>query len=314
MRKISEILSESVWGGILDRGAGNKIRKEDDINNLDGEGLYDYIKSHYKLFNTIDMAYLPESSRIDVPIFMRGGSRGLSFNYEKKVVFTNYFMPYSISGLFPKLTHRFTVKADSDENPSLYMIYPKDDVRIEVTNKFFIEVIDFLLENVPENDRCIEKIVEESVWGGILDRGAGETIRKENDVDNMDPETFKEYLKRLYKPLNSYAIIINSKGIISVPIIKKDVNCSICFNTNVEKNGISITDDIINYVNGLLNKLEHIYMVDEVDIQISKVYIISPKDESDVTNSFFIEVVNFLLKNIPDSYTKSLEIIDKNHK
>jgi len=163
--------------------------------------------------------------------------------------------------------------------------------------------------------RKLSRILGESVWGGILDRGTGEMIRKEDDVDNMDSETFKEYLEGLYKPLNPYAIITNTNNIISVPIIKIDTNYySICFNTNVEKNGITITDDIINYVNGLLNKLEHIYMVDEVDIQICKVYIISPKDGSDVTNSFFIEVVNFLLNNIPDSYTKSLEIIDKNHK
>ena len=315
MRKLSEILSESVWGGILDRGAGNKIRKEDDINNLDGEGLYDYIKSHYKLFNTIDMTYLPESSRIDVPIFMRGGSRELSFNYEKKVVFTNYFMPYSISGLFPKLTHRFTVKADSDENPSLYMIYPKDDVRTEVTNRFFIEVIDFLLENIPENDRCIEKIVEESVWGGILDRGSGETIRKEDGVDNMDPEKFKEYLKTLYKPLVDYAFISYVSEAILVPIIRRDTNSSAWFTP--DKGLITIGDDIANCTPDLLNKLEHIYMIDEHPTTLGKIYIITPKDGSEVTNSFFIEVINFLLKNIPDSgngFRKSLEIIDKNHK
>ena len=156
--------------------------------------------------------------------------------------------------------------------------------------------------------------IMESAWGDMRKRSLGETIRKEDDVDNMNPETFKDYLEKLYKPLNPYAIIINTDGIISVPIIRIDSNYSICFNTNVEKNGITITDDIINCVNGLLNKLEHIYMVDEVDIQICKVYIVSPKDGSEVTNSFFIEVVNFLLKNIPDSYTKSLEIIDKNHK
>ena len=46
MRKISEILSESVWGGILDRGTGDTVRKEDLVKT--NEELREIIKNLYK--------------------------------------------------------------------------------------------------------------------------------------------------------------------------------------------------------------------------------------------------------------------------
>ena len=154
--------------------------------------------------------------------------------------------------------------------------------------------------------------INENIWGRMLDRGSGETIKKEDDVDNMDPETFKEYLKTLYKPLVDYAFIIYASEAILVPIIRRDSNSSAWFTP--DKGLITIGDDIANCTPDLLNKLEHIYMIDEHTIKLGKIYTIAPKDGSEVTNSFFIEVVNFLLKNIPDSgngFHKSLEIIDK---
>ena len=42
-------LRESVWGGILDRGAGDKIRKEDDVDGLDFKEFSDYLKNHYEV-------------------------------------------------------------------------------------------------------------------------------------------------------------------------------------------------------------------------------------------------------------------------
>ena len=34
MKKLSNILDESVWGGMLDRSTGDSIRKEDDLTNI----------------------------------------------------------------------------------------------------------------------------------------------------------------------------------------------------------------------------------------------------------------------------------------
>ena len=162
--------------------------------------------------------------------------------------------------------------------------------------------------------RRFSKIME-SAWGDMMRRSSGDIIRKEDDVDNMDPEKFKEYLKTLYKPLVDYAFISYVSEAILVPIIRRDSNSSAWFTPDTGL--ITIGDDIANCTPDLLNKLEHIYMIDEHTMKLGKIYTITPKDGSEVTNSFFIEVINFLLKNIPDSgngFHKSLEIIDKNHK
>ncbi len=49
MRKISEILSESTWGGILDRGRGDVETKEEinDINDMNSDDFYNYLVSRY---------------------------------------------------------------------------------------------------------------------------------------------------------------------------------------------------------------------------------------------------------------------------
>ena len=41
--------------------------------------------------------------------------------------------------------------------------------------------------------------ITESIWGKVLDRGAGETVRKEDDVNNMTIEDFKDYIVRTYE-------------------------------------------------------------------------------------------------------------------
>ena len=41
--------------------------------------------------------------------------------------------------------------------------------------------------------------ITESIWGKVLDRGAGETVRKEDDIDHLDINELCEYLKTIYK-------------------------------------------------------------------------------------------------------------------
>ena len=41
-------LNESIWGKILDRGAGETVRKEDDISHLDYVEFFTYLTEHYK--------------------------------------------------------------------------------------------------------------------------------------------------------------------------------------------------------------------------------------------------------------------------
>jgi len=42
--------------------------------------------------------------------------------------------------------------------------------------------------------------IGESVWGGMLDRSVGDSIRKEDDINHLDYEEFFVYLTKKYKP------------------------------------------------------------------------------------------------------------------
>ena len=50
MKKLSKII-ESIWSDMQDRSAGITQRKEDDINLLHRDGLYDYIYALYPDLN-----------------------------------------------------------------------------------------------------------------------------------------------------------------------------------------------------------------------------------------------------------------------
>ena len=70
--------------------------------------------------------------------------------------------------------------------------------------------------------------ITESLLGKILDRGAGETVRKEDDINLLDVDEFIEYLKKSYKVLIHDRIIgfyiEDHKCKISIPIEMNDYN------------------------------------------------------------------------------------------
>ena len=41
-------LSESLWSDLQNKSLGKSVRKEDDINNLDCEGFFEYLTEHYQ--------------------------------------------------------------------------------------------------------------------------------------------------------------------------------------------------------------------------------------------------------------------------
>ena len=164
MRKLSEI-TESIWSDMQDRSAGEEIRKEDDINLLDSNGLYDYINKHYK--RIAPFAFITNiGGMLSVPV-IRGTAHNCvwySPESEIKAVSIGDGMISQVDGLLNLLYDNFSIKEINGENndgeyTTLYWVYPKDGS--EVTNKFFIDVIDFLLENIPNSPnykKSIKKI------------------------------------------------------------------------------------------------------------------------------------------------------------
>ena len=185
-----------------------------------------------------------------------------------------------------------------------------------MSNKFFLEVLDFLLDKIEYPLKpLIEKMnsLKESIWSDMQDRGTGDSVKREDDVNNLDCEGLTDYLKKHYKPLNPYAIITNAGNIISVPIIRDHTNSAIMFSCKTNK--VKMTNDITDRVHGLLRVIKNSFSIETFEGEDGngeyKVYTILPKDGSEVTNKFFIEVIDFLLYHIPGHlYKKSIIKID----
>ena len=150
--------------------------------------------------------------------------------------------------------------------------------------------------------------IKESIWSDMQDRSAGDKIRKEDDVNLLDIDGLCDYLNKHYKRTTPFAFITNIGGILSVPIIRDTANNCIMYNYKSEMKAVSIMDEIVSQVDGLLNLLYDNFSIKE----ITGLYWLSPKDGSEITNKFFIDVIDFLLENIPNSpnYKKSIKKIE----
>ena len=72
MKKLSKI-DESVWGDLRKRSSGEVTRRENDINNLDRDGLYEYIFDLYEQINPFPTPLKSQTSQtytyFSIPIF-----------------------------------------------------------------------------------------------------------------------------------------------------------------------------------------------------------------------------------------------------
>ena len=152
-------ITESVWGKILDRGAGETIRKEDDINNLDFYEFVEYLKNTYEIndttgffgidiFPTMGTDVINVSVPIeekDIYIEQRSGNRTLTIGYNRKTDELVNIRPNKyIFFLYPReLNKVFGDKFEIDHTD--FELKPKDGV---ITNSICVEVIDKLLDIV----------------------------------------------------------------------------------------------------------------------------------------------------------------------
>lgn len=136
VKSFKEFINESVWGKILDRGAGETIRKEDDIDHFDMVGLYEYILSHYELTdNRYNLTY--GTANMCLPLSINGDEMLLTYNFEEVHCFFNLA---KYPRLYSALSKKFYIDTVDDKH---YIISPK----VEFTNQFFIDVIDCVIEN-----------------------------------------------------------------------------------------------------------------------------------------------------------------------
>ena len=145
-------LSESVWMDIHKQSAGDIERKENDVNLLDLEGLYTYFQDKYDVL--IDTSF---SLNIDVnkgiitfPVFRVSDSHKIydvKISNKKNGISLNIILGGDTLDFYKKMKELYSlVPVAAGITNTVYEIYPKTTKKI--TNKFVIEVIDFILENI----------------------------------------------------------------------------------------------------------------------------------------------------------------------
>lgn len=156
--KKSNDIDESVWTDIHKRSNGIQVRKEDDINFFDEEKLCDYMNKHY---NSISDDFQPFSNSNDfgtimTSLFKSEDGKYYSIVYRgitsDKPVIT--FPTCKDSNIENLLSEKYNITYISQYQNKIYYIEPKDGSKI--TNRIFLEIIDFILDNIEDN---FEKII-----------------------------------------------------------------------------------------------------------------------------------------------------------
>lgn len=217
MKKLSKI-TESIWSDMQDRSTGEKIRKEDDIDLLDVNEIVNYIKKLYISPND-DMNIIGDDTlnrgSILASLFNTGESY---YNILYQKISSNKpeitFPVCQESDIENKLGKLYKVTRLKQYNDQIYKIEPNDGSKI--TNKFFLEICDFILDNVEDGINNINKLLfkkaNESIWSDMQDRSSGEVRRKEDgvkvhtciDVDIYMKNTSDSYYDDLIKEILNY--------------------------------------------------------------------------------------------------------------
>ena len=150
MKKLSKI-TESIWSDIQDRSAGETIRKEDDINGLDCDGLYDYIFDLYKQIKPypvpLKSQIVQRSTYFSIPIFnssYRVYRLNCTFNNSKISKIRLMASDADVKDFKQALIDNFDATINSD---GALTITAKDGT---VSNQVCMDLIKVIVENAPE--------------------------------------------------------------------------------------------------------------------------------------------------------------------
>ena len=155
-------LRESIWSDMQDRGSGEIEKKEDDINNLDPDGLCDYIKDNYQFLTheqwpiyvfqkmrtsetTMHVLVFFESGRTlpNVPVYITFNPVDIQF-MPANMPGRNVIKYFHDDKLLDALNSSFDLVEDEEDGRN-YHINPKDGESAD--NKFILKVLDTFAEN-----------------------------------------------------------------------------------------------------------------------------------------------------------------------
>ena len=334
-------LKESVWNDIRKKSLGKEERVESSVNNLQTEELLDYLNDYYTETNT------PKGSRIfqinddDITINVLIQSRGQNpYKYVDLCKIGTKNVKIRISSTFVVYDEEYKIDDDDDLKNALldnydikitetdpkiaeemyFEVYPKDGS--PVTNRFYIDLIDFILDHAGKNNiKTIERTVNESVWNDIRKKSLGREERVESSIDHMDVNELIDCLNNKYTYLKPEKnVFINGKDspgypAIRVPVYYDTTNSVviiwICMQIYSDSTYVYISQSqtFVSRCMSVYNKMKKEFDVDMIDDDDRGRWHISvkPKDGSKSTNSFYIQVIDFLLANVEEPYENLLE-------
>lgn len=147
-------LSESIWSDIQDRSSGDVIRKEDDINRMNCDDLYDYIHELYEQINPFP-----------VPLKSGEGTSDKNIQYFSIPIFKVSYKVYRLDAVFTndKISNLALMANDADVRDFKQALIDNFDVIIRsdnglkieekdgtLTNQTCMKLISVIVENAPE--------------------------------------------------------------------------------------------------------------------------------------------------------------------
>ena len=160
MKKLSNI-TESIWNDIRRRGIGTDVKQEEHIDFLDRKDLVDYLKAHY-VFDPHQPIIQTNGLDDSITVCLYEDEDGyyvyLSYIYidgDSEIHVLGSFKE-TIEEAYNELKTKYTVTEnpenyDEDGHPYSYIrVEPKGCRYTKLTNSFFIEILDFIIDRIKE--------------------------------------------------------------------------------------------------------------------------------------------------------------------
>ena len=310
MKKLSKII-ESIWSDMQDRSTGKIVRKEDDVNLMSGEDFCDYLNDNYISKDGHKIIYSEDSKSIYMSILKKyaGFSYSITYNYENNTINMNDEVESLCPELCKKIKENFKVdKEYVNIGYTQFIISPSDGS--ECTNRFYVDVINFIIENGDENMLLMKKKhINESIWSDMQDRSAGETVRKEDDINLLDRDGLFDCIYDLYKQIAIHPLPLKSQTLLahtyfSIPIFRSDykvyrLNC-IFDNNKISKITLMASDaDVKDFKQALIDNFD-------ATINSDGALTITAKDGT-VSNQVCMDLIKTIVENAPEPYLKKRE-------
>ena len=312
IKTFSEFINESIWSDMQDRSAGITQRKEDDINLMSMEDFCDYLNDNYISKRNRAIICSTFSKSIFASILRKSAAVAydITYDYKSNTITMNDGVESFFPELYKMIKENFKVDKKYVSNPTFTQLIISPSDGSECTNRFFVDVINFIIDNADKNELLLKKKpINESIWSDMQDRSTGEVVRKEDDINDLDRDGLYDYIFDLYKQIHLHPLPLKSQTSLtytyfSIPIFKSGFSAYRLACT-FDNNKISKIILLANEVNIKDFKQS---LIDNFDVTIrdNGPLLITAKDGT-VSNQVCMDLIKTIVENAPEPYLKKRE-------